>query len=124
MEELAQPTGSVPRPASDRPSSTVARLRPPTPRVALVLFAAGIIGILLYLGREALSPFIVGLLIVYLLDPSVERISRLRAGRFRIPRWLAILIVYLVAIVVVVEVLVGLLVASGVMLEVGSFVAV
>lgn len=105
MEELAQPTGGVPIPAPERLPPDGARLRPPTPRVALVLIAAGIIGILLYLGREALSPFIVGLLIVYLLDPPVERLSRLQAGRFRVPRWLAILIVYVVAIVVVVEVL-------------------
>jgi predicted PurR-regulated permease PerM len=105
MEELAQPTGGVPLPAPDRLSSDGPRLRPPTPRVALVLVAAGIVGILLYLGREALPPFIVGLLIVYLLDPPVERLSRLRAGRLRVPRWLAILIVYVITIVALVEVL-------------------
>jgi predicted PurR-regulated permease PerM len=104
MEELAQ-TGGAPAPAPDRPPSDGPRLRPPTPRVALVLIAAGIVALLLYLGREALAPFIVGLLIVYLLDPPVERLSRVRVGRVGIARWMAILVVYVVAIVVVVEVL-------------------
>jgi predicted PurR-regulated permease PerM len=96
MEELAQPTAGLPPPEPDRPPLDSPRLRPPTPRVTLVLIAATIVGILLYLGREALAPFIVGLLIVYLLDPPVERISRLRTERLRIPRWLAILIVYVI----------------------------
>ncbi len=106
MEELARPGGDTapidtqgPVPARDQ------RLRPPTPRVALVLAAAAVVGVLLYLGREALTPFIVGLLLVYLLDPPVERLSRLHVGPVRLPRWLAILVVYAVAIVGVIELL-------------------
>jgi len=76
------------------------RLRPPTPRVALLLSAAIVVGFLLYLGREALSPFVVGLLIVYLLDPPVERLSR--AG---VPRWLSVLLVYAIVLLLVVEAL-------------------
>jgi predicted PurR-regulated permease PerM len=76
------------------------RLRPPTPRVALALFAAVVVGVALYLGREALSPFVVGLLLVYLLDPLVERLARLG-----LPRWVAILLVYLLVAFVVIEVL-------------------
>ncbi|MDQ2965013.1 MAG: AI-2E family transporter [Chloroflexota bacterium] len=75
-----------------------ARLRPPTPRVALVLFAAIVVAFLLYQGREALSPFVVGLLLVYLLDPPVEWLNR-----HGIPRWLAILIVFVVAVFVIVQ---------------------
>jgi len=89
MEELARPTG-----AADT------RLRAPTPRVALVTFAAVVVGLLLYLGRDALTPFVVGLLAVYLLDPPVERLSRVRVGRGRVPRWLAILLVYAVAVLI------------------------
>ncbi|HEY6058085.1 MAG TPA: AI-2E family transporter [Candidatus Limnocylindrales bacterium] len=74
------------------------RLRPPTPRVALLLLSAVVVGFLLFLGRDALSPFVVGLLIVYLLDPPVERLARLR-----LPRWLAILLVYGVVVFVVIE---------------------
>jgi predicted PurR-regulated permease PerM len=76
--------------ASRRP-----RLRPPTPRVALVAAAALVVGALLYLGREAVSPFIVGLLLVYLLNPLVERVVRIG-----LPRWLAVLAVYIVTILV------------------------
>ncbi len=77
----------------------------PSPRVALVIAAAIVIGVVLYLGRHALTPFIVGALIVYLLDPAVGWLSRLQFGRRRMPRGLAVLIVYLVALFVIIEVL-------------------
>lgn len=77
-----------------------ARLKPPTPRVALVLFAAVILAIALYQGREALSPFVVGLLLVYLLNPPVEWLTRIR-----VPRWVAILLVYVVVVFVMVQTL-------------------
>jgi predicted PurR-regulated permease PerM len=57
----------------------------------MVLVAAAVVGIVLYLGREALSPFVVGLLLVYLLHPPVDRLHR-----FGVPRWIAILVVYVV----------------------------
>jgi predicted PurR-regulated permease PerM len=78
------------------------RLALPTPRVALVIAAALVIGVVLYLGRSALTPFVVGLLLIYLLDPAVGWVSRLRIGRFGVPRGLAVLIVYAITIVVVV----------------------
>ncbi len=101
MEENAQPvtgvSGSIDAAAGGATSGKGVtddpRLQPPTPRVTLMLIAAGIIGVLLYLGRDALTPFVIGLILVYLLDPPVERLSR-----GPIPRWLAILIVYAVAI--------------------------
>jgi predicted PurR-regulated permease PerM len=74
------------------------RLRPPTPRVALVLVGAAVVLITLYLGREALTPFIVGLLIVYLLAPPVERLHRVG-----LPRPVSILVVYLIATFVLIE---------------------
>ncbi len=76
------------------------RLRPPTPRVTLVLIGAAVVLSVLYLGREALGPFIVGLLLVYLLDPPVERLTRAR-----LPRPVAILGVYGLALFLVVEAL-------------------
>ena len=79
-----------PRPPSE------ARLRPPTPRVGLLIAAAIVVCLVFYLGREALSPFVVGLMLVYLLDPPVERLSRVG-----LPRWISILIVYVVAVVIV-----------------------
>src|SRR6188768_1436896 len=72
------------------------RLAMPTPRVALVLSAAIVIGVLLYLGRSALTPFIVGALIVYLLDPVVSWFARLKIGRRSLPRGLAVLLVQVI----------------------------
>lgn len=74
------------------------RVGAPTPRVALLAVAALVVGVLLYLGREAVGPFVVGLLLVYLLDPSVDRLTKLR-----LPRWASVLVVYVVVVVVLVQ---------------------
>lgn len=67
-------------------------LGPFSPRVALVIVSAVIVGLVLYAGRSSLGPFIVGLIVAYLLDIPVERLSR--TG---LPRWVSVLIVYVVA---------------------------
>ncbi|MEX2547042.1 MAG: AI-2E family transporter [Chloroflexota bacterium] len=84
-------------------ATPVRRLTAPTPRVALVICAAIVIGVVLYLGRHALTPFIVGALLVYMLDPAVGFVSRIRIGSRTIPRGLAVLIVYLIVVVVVIQ---------------------
>ncbi|MHB8400149.1 MAG: AI-2E family transporter [Candidatus Limnocylindrales bacterium] len=76
------------------------RLRPPTARVALVIVATVALAFVFYLGRDALSPFIAGLLLVYLLDPPVEAL-----GRIGLPRGVAILLLYGVLIAAVVVIL-------------------
>jgi predicted PurR-regulated permease PerM len=85
----------------------IRRIRPPTPRVALLLGAAVLLLVLFYLGRGALGPFIVGLIIIYVLDPAVEWLSHRRlplGGRpRRIPRAIAVLVVYALAVVLLVE---------------------
>jgi predicted PurR-regulated permease PerM len=86
------------------------RIGPPTPRVALVIATVVLIGVVLYMARHALTPFIIGALLIYLLDPAVGWFSRLRLGRVTIPRWLAVLIVYAITAFVVVE---GLLLLLG-----------
>jgi predicted PurR-regulated permease PerM len=104
MEEAARsrPGPDTPAPFVERRAGLEPRrLRSPTPRVALMLLAAMVVAFVLYLGRDALNPFIVGLLLVYLLDPPVDRLRRLG-----LPRALAILIVYAVLGAVVVAVLV------------------
>jgi predicted PurR-regulated permease PerM len=77
-------------------STTTARPRPTigpiSPRVALVIVGAVLLGVVLYWGRSALGPFIVGLVLAYLLDIPVTRL-----GRLGLPRWIAVLIVYVVA---------------------------
>lgn len=107
----------------DRAAQVAARPAPrriamPSPRVTLVLATAAVIGVVLYLGRGALPPFIIGLLFVYLLDPAVRWFARQRVGRWQMPRGLAILIVYaitvllfLVALRLLIAPLVGQLVA-------------
>ena len=59
-------SSSAPPSAVRRADDT--RLGPPTPRVALVIVAAAMVAVLLWLGRDAIGPFIIGLLLVYLLD--------------------------------------------------------
>jgi predicted PurR-regulated permease PerM len=74
------------------------RLAPLSPRVAVLIGAAIVAGLVLWMARDSLRPFIVGLLIVYLLDPPVRWLAR--RG---VPRLLAILLVYVVAVVAIVE---------------------
>ncbi len=84
-------------PASPRDSPRVAAL---SPRVAVLLIAAVIIGILLWMARGAVTPFVVGLLLVYLLDPPARWL--VRRG---MPRTLAIIVVYVVSAFVFLELL-------------------
>ena len=79
-------------------SEIAGRVRPPSPRAAVAIGAAVLLLVVLYMGRGALGPFILGALLVYILDPVVGWLTRrgLRRG-------LAILIVYSLVIVVLVE---------------------
>ena len=74
------------------------RFAPLSPRVAVLIAAAVVLGLLLWMARDAVRPFVVGLLLVYLLEPPVRWLVR-RGMR----RSLAILLVYVVAIVAIVE---------------------
>lgn len=65
------------------------RFAPLSPRVLLLIAGAVVLAVVLSVAADAVRPFIVGLLFVYLLDPPVRWLVRLR-----IPRALAILIVY------------------------------
>lgn len=122
MDELAQPVLESPvigAAAIEDPAVTAARwtaaLPPPpfvdpagglgtgrfaplSPRVAILISTAIVLAFVLAMAADSVRPFIVGLLFVYLLDPPVRWLVRLR-----VPRALAILIVYVVTIVAVVE---------------------
>lgn len=76
------------------------RVGPPTPRALLVVAGAIVLLFVLYLGRSALAPFVIGLVLAYLLDLPVERMARVG-----VPRWLSVLIVYAVVVVLVVQAL-------------------
>jgi predicted PurR-regulated permease PerM len=73
-------------------------MAPLSPRVAVLIGAAIVIALILWMARDAVRPFIVGLLLVYLLDPPVRWLTR--RG---LPRIAAILLVYVIAIVAIVE---------------------
>ena len=64
----------------------------------MLIVAAIVVGVLLWMARDAVRPFVVGLLLVYLLDPPVRWLTRLGLRRA-----LAILLVYVVAILLIVE---------------------
>ncbi len=71
-----------------------------SPRVAVLIAAAVVLGVLLWMARDAVRPFVVGLLLVYLLEPPVRWLVR-RGMR----RTLAILLVYAITIIAIVEIL-------------------
>lgn len=96
------------------------RLQAPTPRVALVIFAVLVLGVVLYLGRSALTPFILGALLIYILDPLVGFLSRRHFNRLQLPRWIAVLIVYALTFFIVFEGMVLLLVPL--ITQLGQFV--
>jgi len=114
------PAGS---PAPDGPALAArAALGLPTPsrRVLVLLAGAAVLGALLWLGRDVLAPFIVGILIVYLLDPVVERLMRIQVAGRRAPRALVILLVYVGASLVLVELI--LLLVGPLVEQVRAFV--
>jgi predicted PurR-regulated permease PerM len=95
----AVPASDVAAISTERPrTGGLRRFEAPSQRVMLLVFSAIVVGVLLYAGREALGPFVVGLMFVYLLAPLVERLSRIG-----LPRWIAILITYALVVLVVVE---------------------
>lgn len=93
-------TVPLPPPPFVDPASTPStpRLAPLSPRVAVLIVAALVIGTLLWMARDSVRPFVVGLLLVYLLDPPVRWL--VRRG---IRRLLAIIAVYVVSFVLFIE---------------------
>jgi len=98
----------------NRPASEPARR--PSDRALLAAAAGAVLLFVLYVGREALTPFVVGLLLVYLLAPGVEALAR--RG---LPRWLAILVLYAVVAVGLVQAVSVL--ARPLIVQLGLFVA-
>lgn len=91
----ALPPAPFAQPGDGGPSG---RFPPLSPRVAVLIVSAVIFLVVLSVAADAVRPFIIGLLFVYLLDPPVRLLVRLR-----VPRLLAILIVYAVVVIGFVE---------------------
>lgn len=80
-----------------------------------MIAAAVVLGVVLYLARSALTPFLIGLVLVYVLDPAVTWLAGREFRGRRLPRALAVLLVYAVVLSVLVEaiaILIGPLVAQ------------
>lgn len=90
---LPPPPFVDPTSPSDRP-----RVAPLSPRVLVLILAMVILAWFLWMARDSVRPFVIGLLLVYLLDPPV----RWLADR-KVPRPAAIAIVYVVAVVAIIE---------------------
>lgn len=69
-------------------------------RYALVAFAVIVVLWLILAAGNALVPFIIGLILAYLITPLINRFDR------RLPRWAAILIVYAIVAVVLAGILI------------------
>jgi predicted PurR-regulated permease PerM len=98
--QLTAWVASLPPPPFVNPLAgpTESRFVPLSPRVAVLILAAIVAGLVLWMARDSIRPFILGLLFVYLLDPPVRWLVR-RGLR----RTIAILVVYVVGIIAVVE---------------------
>jgi predicted PurR-regulated permease PerM len=87
-----------PPPFVVKPPDGPPRFAPVSPRVMVLLGAAIVVGLLLWMARDSVRPFVVGLLLVYLLDIPVRWLVR-RGLR----RTVAIILVYIAALVIFVE---------------------
>jgi predicted PurR-regulated permease PerM len=93
----------------------VSDLTPPvsraTQRTLFLAISAVAVVVLLIVARAVLLPFVLAMVVAYLLTPAVSRVERLR-----VPRWVAILLVYFVTLGVIggsIAVMVPRLVAEG-----------
>lgn len=75
------------------------RLAAPTPRIALTIAAAALLAVVILAASGAVKPFVLGVLLVYLLSPAVERLARIG-----LPRGLAVLVVFVVVVTAIVAV--------------------
>jgi predicted PurR-regulated permease PerM len=103
---MDEPAGPAPEPVVVLPPApfvthptdgSPARFVPLSPRVAVLIVAGIVAGLLLWMARDSVRPFVLGLLLVYLLDIPVKRLVQ-RGVR----RSFAILIVYVIALVAII----------------------
>lgn len=80
---------SGPVPSADR------RLRPPTPRAALTILAGLVLALVFFAAAPAVKPFVLGVVLVYLLAPLVERLAGIG-----VPRPLAVLLTFALVLAV------------------------
>jgi predicted PurR-regulated permease PerM len=79
-----------PLPVALPPAASPRRVLPLLPRLALLLVIAGT----LVAFHAILMPFALAIFLAYMLYPVVRRLETLPLGRRRIPRWLAVVLIY------------------------------
>jgi predicted PurR-regulated permease PerM len=87
------PTVLVPAVSGTRPGL-------PSPRVLLAAGTVVLLVLVALLISDTLTPFVVGLLLIYLLAPAVDRLAAIPVRGRPLPRTLAILLLYVVIVVV------------------------
>lgn len=92
-----EPLQASTEPAAGAAALPERRIQIPTQRAALVIIAGVLVTILLYQGREVLTPFMFGALLIFFLAPAVDRLSRRGLGR----GW-SVVLIYAIAIAVIV----------------------
>jgi len=64
-------------------------------RIVFLSVAGGALALLLVAFREVLAPFMVALVVAYVFAPVVERMQKIRVAGRAMPRWTAVLVLYL-----------------------------
>jgi predicted PurR-regulated permease PerM len=81
---------------TERPSR-LPSLGPPGSRRRRAIFFAvcgALLVSILVVFRGVLTPFAVGLVLAYVLAPLAHALTRLHLGRFRLPKWAAVIVIY------------------------------
>jgi predicted PurR-regulated permease PerM len=86
-EPAAQSTGSAPAPPRPPPRSTT--------RIAITWALPLFLVVVLIAFRQVMLPFVLGVLVAYLLAPPVHAIAGLRLGRRRLPTAAGVIVVYI-----------------------------
>ena len=64
-------------------------------RNAVLIATTLILLILIAIFHEIMQPFVIALIVVYLIDPLVTRMNRIHIKKWRIPRGFAVIVAYL-----------------------------
>lgn len=83
-------------PTAERPSRLPSLGPPGSRRRRLVFFTVtgSLLVAILFLFRGVLAPFALGLVIAYVFAPVAAAMTRLELGRWRMPKWVAVVIIY------------------------------
>ena len=64
-------------------------------RTVFLSIAGAALAVLLFAFREVLAPFMVALVVAYVFAPVVDAMQKLRIAKRSMPRWVAVLVLYL-----------------------------